>query len=62
MVALVLFSHNPPITFTIKNIKFKELEIPLSRYVELRNSPIPLTPKNGVRKRIKRNHYDEENL
>jgi len=38
------------------------LEIPLSHDVEPRKSPIPLTPKNGVRKRIKRNHYDEENL
>lgn len=62
MVADLLTINPPPITFTIKNIKFKELEIPLSRYVEPRNSPIPLTPKNGVRKRIKRNHYDEENL
>ena len=54
MVALVLFSHNPPITFTIKNIKFKELEIPLSRYVELRNSPIPLTPKKWRKKKNKK--------
>ena len=45
----------------IKN-QIQEIGDSLSRDVELRNSPIPLTPKNGVRKRIKRNHYDEENL
>ena len=57
-----LLTINPLLHYIHNKYQIQGIGDSLSRDVELRNSPIPLTPKNGVRKRIKRNHYDEENL